>query len=247
MNFKDHFSTQAKLYAKYRPHYPHELYDFLFSIVPGLKLAWDCATGNGQVAVQLAKRFEQVIATDASESQINNATPAERVTYKVEPAEKTSFANQSVELITVAQALHWFDHDRFFAEVKRVLAPCGIIAVWTYEHFMLPAIPDRLVLKYHDEILKGFWPPERKHVGTRYEDIPFPFEEIETPPFQMKHRWKFEQLLGYLGSWSASQNFYEAKGYNPLDEIRDELLSHWGNPEETKEITWNIPIKVGRN
>jgi ubiquinone/menaquinone biosynthesis C-methylase UbiE len=247
MNFKDHFSTQATDYAKYRPHYPAALFEYLASLVPEHQLAWDCATGNGQAALGLVPYFERIIATDASAKQIANAIRHEKITYAVAPAEKMEIASQSVDLIIVAQALHWFDFDRFYAEVQRVLKPNSILAASCYNMLQVSPEIDRIHNKYYFDIVGLFWPPERKFIEDNYRSIPFPFEEIKTPPFCMETMWDLEDLLGYFGTWSATQRFIEAKGFNPLGLIQADLENAWGSPMVKQRVQWPLAVRVGRS
>ena len=176
MSFKDHFSNQAADYARFRPRYPREMFEYLGTTAPGRKLAWDCATGNGQAAVELAEVFDRVIATDASEKQIANAQPHERVEYRVAPAEESSVESDSIDVIVVAQALHWFDLDRFYAEARRVLKPRGVLAASAYNLLRIEPAIDAIVDRYYHEVVGPFWPPERKLVEN-FGDLPFPFHE----------------------------------------------------------------------
>src|SRR5215212_214493 len=184
-NFEDHFSKQSQLYAKYRPNYPEEIYAYLASIAPGRSLAWDCGTGNGQAALGLARYFDRVHATDASAEQISLAYPHENVDYHVEPAEHVSLNDASVDLVTVAVALHWFNFDEFYREVKRVLNPNGVLAAWTYSLTEISPEIDPLIDQYYSEIVGGYWPERIRYLEERYETIPFPFEEITPPTFVM--------------------------------------------------------------
>jgi SAM-dependent methyltransferase len=244
MRFKDHFSKQAADYAKFRPRYPHALFEYLSSVAPDRALAWDCATGNGQAAVELAEVFDRVIATDASEKQISKAQPHERVEYRVAPAESSGIESQTVDLIMVAQALHWFDLDRFYAEARRVLKPDGILAASAYNLLHIDPSIDEVVNGYYYEVVGPFWPPERKLV-EQFADLPFPFHEIDPPKFEMTAHWNLDHLLGYLRTWSSTQRFIEARGSGPLEQITDELRSVWGDPHETRKVTWPLVLRIG--
>src|SRR5215208_6990740 len=181
LNFEDHFSTQSHLYAQYRPQYPDEIYAYLASLTPEHSLAWDCGTGNGQAAVGLAKYFDKVHATDASAEQIARAYAHAKVDYHVEPAEHVSLPTSSVDLVTVAVAIHWFNFDEFYHEVNRVLKPGGVLAAWTYNLTEISPEIDVLIHHYYGEILKGYWPERIRYLEEGYKTLPFPFEEI-TPP-----------------------------------------------------------------
>ena len=196
MSFKDHFSRQAADYAIFRPRYPRALFEFIAANSPNEQEALDCATGNGQAAIGLAEFFQRVIAIDASAQQIENAQPNDRVEYRVAPAETSGLASRSCDAITVAQALHWFRLEEFYAEARRILKPGGLLAVWTYHHVRISPEVDAIVRRYHDEVVGPFWPPERKMVGRAYLDLPFPFSEIASPEFQIEVRWSLEHLVG---------------------------------------------------
>jgi SAM-dependent methyltransferase len=247
LNFEDHFSRQSKQYAQFRPHYPNELYAYLASIAPGHSLAWDCGTGNGQAAVGLAKYFNKVHATDASAEQIALAYPHERVEYRVERAENVSLADASVDLVTVAVALHWFSFDEFYREGKRVLKPDGIIAAWTYNAVEISPEIDQLVNRYYGEILAGYWPERIRYLGEGYKTLPFPFEEIVPPPFVMEIHWNLIQFAGFLDSWSATQRYKAEKGKHPLEIIWPELLAAWGDKKEGRLLRWPLHFRIGRN
>ncbi|HEY4283598.1 MAG TPA: class I SAM-dependent methyltransferase [Chthoniobacterales bacterium] len=244
MSFKDHFSRQAADYAIFRPGYPRELFDYLGSIAPGRCLAWDCGTGNGQAAVGLASVFDRVIATDASEKQISNAEPHERVEYRVAPAENTGIPSGMVDLIMVAQALHWFDLDRFYDEARRVLRPGGILAASAYNLLRIEPAIEEVVKRYYYEVVGPFWPPERKLV-EQFANLPFPFQTIDPPKFDMTASWDLDHLIGYLGTWSSTQRFVAAKGSDPLKQITDDLRIAWGNRRQMRKIVWPLILRIG--
>jgi ubiquinone/menaquinone biosynthesis C-methylase UbiE len=245
--FQDHFSGIASRYATFRPRYPAALYDYLASLVPQSAVVWDCAAGTGQASVDLARRFRRVIATDASAEQIAAATPHPRVEYRVASAEESGLAFGSVDVITVAQALHWFDLDRFCREAKRVLAPGGLLAVWAYGiHEVEGGKINQLVSNFYSNVVGPYWPPERRLVEEGYQGIPFPFAELEPPLFQMETRWTLDQLLGYLGTWSATNRYIEATGRNPMESLATELLRMWPEPDSTRLIVWPLNLRVGR-
>lgn len=245
-NFEDHFSEHSKQYAQYRPHYPDEIYTYLASLTPGYSLAWDCGTGNGQAAVGLAKYFDKIYATDASAEQIARAYPHDKVEYHVEPAEHVSLGASSADLVTVAVAIHWFNFDEFYREVKRVLKPGGILAAWTYNLAQISPEFDRLIDRYYFEILAGYWPERIHYLEQRYETIPFPFEEISAPSFAMEVNWNLIQFAGFLDSWSATQRYKAQKGGHPLDLIWEEVLAAWGDENEPRLVRWPLHFRIGR-
>jgi SAM-dependent methyltransferase len=245
VTFKDHFSKQAAGYAIFRPRYPQTLFDYLGSIAPSRQLAWDCGTGNGQAAVGLASVFDRVIATDASEKQIANAQSHQRVEYRIAPAENSGVGSGLIDLIMVAQALHWFDLDRFYAEARRVLKPDGVLAVSAYNLLHIEKAIDEVVNRYYHEVVGPFWPPERRLV-EQFANLPFPFQKIDPPEFEMTASWNLDHLLGYLRTWSSTQRFIAAKGGDPLEQITDDLRSTWGDPEQTRTVTWPLTMRVGR-
>jgi len=246
MTFKDHFSKQSSDYAKYRPHYPKKLFEYLASISPARKVAWDCGTGNGQAALGLAPYFDLVIATDPSEKQIRNATPHEKIKYVVAPAEKTDILPHAVDLITVAQALHWFDFEHFNAEVRRVAQPRAIIAAWMYNLLYTEPAVTKIINEYYFDIVGPYWPPERKHIESEYRTIPFPFAEVQAPAFKLVAHWNLDELLGYLNTWSATQRYLAQHGVHPLDKITDKLTAAWGEAETRKRMEWPLLLQVGR-
>ncbi len=244
MGFKDHFSTQAADYAKYRPRYPRAMFEYLGKITPTHEIAWDCATGNGQAATELANVFDHVIATDASESQIANAEPHPGVEYKVAPAEQSDLQSGGLDLVLVAQALHWLNHDRFYPEVRRVLKEKGVFAASAYNLLRTEPRVKEIVKRYYYEIVGPYWPPERALI-EQFQEIPFPFPERETPQFEIAAEWNLEHLMGYLWSWSSTQRFVATTNGNPLDQIASDLEKAWGDPQKTKRIVWPLRLRVG--
>jgi len=221
------------------------LFRYLATVAPGNELAWDCATGNGQAAVALAKVFERVIATDASEKQIANAEAHARVEYRVAPAEKSGIESNTVDLVTVAQALHWFDLERFYAEASRVLKLGGIVAAWAYKLAQVTPVIDTVVNHYYSEVVGAYWPAERALV-ERFEELAFPFPEIATPLFEMMAEWNAEHLTGYLRTWSATQRFMAANQRDPLKKVEEDLRSAWGDAEQRRRVVWPLTVRVGR-
>lgn len=247
MNYKDNFSEQAKIYAKFRPKYPAELYDFLLPHIKNKRVAWDCATGNGQVANILAKDFKKVIATDASSKQIEQATQKNNIFYEVATAEKTEIKEKSIDFISVAQAVHWFDFEKFYTEVRRVAKQDTIIAIWGYGLLEIEENIDRIINQLYFEVLKngGYWDKEREHLDNHYESIPFPFEKIETPSFKIQLSWNKNQLIGYLNTWSSVRKYIRTHQKNPVDIVEEKLERYWNNPIEEKFITWDLYLLAG--
>jgi ubiquinone/menaquinone biosynthesis C-methylase UbiE len=244
MGFKDHFSGQAANYAKFRPRYPREMFDYLGTITPTREIVWDCATGNGQAAVELANVFDHVIATDASESQIANAEPHPRVAYKAAPAEQSDLRSGKFDLVMVAQALHWLNHGQFYPEVRRVLKENGVFAASAYNLLRTDKPVKEIVKRYYYEIVGPYWPPERALI-EQFEEIPFPFPERETPEFEIVAHWNLDHLVGYLRSWSSTQRFIAATNRNPLDQIASDLEKAWGDGQKTRRIVWPLVLRVG--
>lgn len=247
MNFKDHFSRQAADYAAYRPHYPDALFDFVAGLTKEHRLALDCGTGNGQAAIGLAPRFDKVLATDPSAGQIQHATPRPNIEYKVAPAESSGLPAHSVNLVTAAQALHWFRAEAFFAEAKRVLVTDGAIAVWGYGDPILDTKPLHDTLHaFNRGLLEDFWPPERRLLLDGYRDVPFPFDEVETPRLELGMHWSLPELAGYLRTWSATARYVMERGTDPVTDVERSLARDWGDPEIPRVIRWPLYIRAGR-
>ncbi|MDX1604759.1 MAG: class I SAM-dependent methyltransferase [Candidatus Competibacterales bacterium] len=243
--FADHFSGIAGEYARFRPRYPQALFAYLASRSPARDRAWDCATGSGQAALALTRHFTQVVATDASAEQIASAGTHPRIDYRVAPAECSGLETASVDLITVAQALHWFDRSRFYAEAGRVLRPGGVLAVWCYG---LIRLGDRsaqaLFERFHDAV-ERYWPPERALIETGYRNLDFPFVEWTPPAFAMTADWTRDELLGYLRTWSAVQRYQESQGIDPVAGLARELATVWPDPQQHRTLTWPLALRCG--
>jgi SAM-dependent methyltransferase len=246
MPFNDQFSTQSASYATSRPGYPDDLFRFLASLVKQKELAWDCGCGNGQAAVSLAGYFKKVIATDASQAQLDNAFAHERVEYRLAPSEKSGLPYESADLVTAAAAVHWFDLEVFYAEVRRVMKPGGIIAVWTYCENKVNAGIDPHLQKLERDILKDYWPKQSALVHSNYNDLPFPFEPVEAPVFTCELHWDLAHLLSYLFTWSAVQNYIKSHTSNPIDLILPDLKTAWGDPTLKRKVVMELAMKVGR-
>jgi SAM-dependent methyltransferase len=242
----DHFSRQAAQYRASRPGYPPALLEFLARLAPGRERALDCATGNGQAAGGLAAHFAAVVATDLSLPQLRCAAPVANVRYLAARAEHLPLAARTVDLVTVAQALHWFATDAFYAEVRRVARPGAVIAAWSYGLARIDPAVDAVVGRLYRDIVGAYWPPERRLVESGYRDVPFPFEPIAAPAFALHDRWSLTRLLTYLVSWSAVQRYRDATGRDPLDAVRESLTDAWGNPEASRPIAWPLALRIGR-
>lgn len=241
---KDNFSTQSDLYARFRPTYPAELFLYLKNLVPGTKNAWDCGTGNGQVAAALANIFNRVEGTDISEQQLKNSVRRPNIYYSRQPAEKTNFSEAHFDLVTVAQAIHWFDFERFYREVKRTLKPQGIFAVLGYGLLRSNEATNRVIDHFYEEIVGPYWDEERKYLDEEYQSIPFPFEELNPPHFTLEAEWEFEHLIGYLKTWSGVKHYEKALLENPVDMVYEELKQSFG---DRRKVNFPILFRVGKN
>jgi len=243
---KDNFSAQSKDYAAFRPKLQQEVYDFVIKQVSDFNLAWDVGTGNGQTAVELSKVFKQVVATDISENQLAHAVPAPNIIYKKEPAEHSSLEDHSVDLITIAQAIHWFNFDEFYTTVRRVAKPGAVIAAFSYAMFRAEdkKVDDLIQQFYADSF--PYWDPERKYIDAHYKTIPFPFKEIAAPVFYISYEWNIEQVIGYMRTWSANQHYRKKFGEDLVSDIfKNELMIVWPS-EEKISLRFPVYIRIGR-
>ncbi len=243
----DHFSQQAGDYAAFRPTYPDALGAWLATMAPAQAHVWDCATGSGQAATMLARHFERVTATDASAAQLAHAVAASGVTYREARADASGLPDASCDVVTVAQAAHWFDLPTFYVEARRVLKPGGVIAVWSYALFHSNhAGIDDVVRQFQRERLAPYWPPGREFVDDEYRSLPFPFTVMAAPAFEMTATWTRAQLLGYITSWSAVLRCREAEGRDPMSEITEALKELWRDDAQVRELRWPLHIKASR-
>jgi SAM-dependent methyltransferase len=244
--WKDHFSGHAADYSAYRPGYPQSLIDFLASVAPATETVLDCGCGGGQLSIPLTSRFDRVIATDASPQQIAHAEAHPRVEYRTATAEASGLQDASVDLVTVAQAAHWFDLDAFYAEARRILKPDGVLALITYGiHHVAPDI-DRVVGHFYSEIVGPYWPPERGLVEERYRTLTFPFEEIDAPELVIEEQWDLEQVLGYVNTWSAVQKATQALGRSPMPALAEEVALLWGDASQHRTVLWPLTVRCAR-
>lgn len=263
MSFKDHFSDHADLYAQSRPHYPDTLFAWIAETAPARRCVWDVGCGNGQASMALARHFEYVIATDPSAQQISNAVAEPRVEYRVEPrsfpttdgaetrdtpsaAYRTTIPDHSVDTVTIAQALHWFDLAAFVAEVERVARPGALFAAWCYANCsVIPAV-DAIVARLYDDTLGAYWSPERRLVDEGYAPLDIPFTPVAAPAFEMCVDWDAPQLLAYLSSWSAAQHYLQTTGNDAIAAITGELIAAWGDAEQVRPVRWTLGMRAGR-
>lgn len=241
---KDNFSTKSDEYAKHRPGYPEEVFHFLQKIVTEKERLWDCGTGNGQVAGRLASVFQQVYATDISVPQLMNAQNRPNIHYSKQRAEKTNFPDSYFDLITVAQAIHWFDFEAFYKEVRRTLKPDGTIAVMGYGLFRSNKETTAVIDHFYNGIIGPYWDSERRYLDEEYKTIPFPFKEMEAPEFIHEMEWSLERLVGYLKTWSAVKHYEKANGKNPVDLVYSDLKKSFG---ERGKVVFPVLFRVGRN
>lgn len=239
---KDRFSGQAQQYAAFRPHYPLALYDFIFQHVGEFDMAWDAGTGNGQATAALATRFKKVFATDLSMKQLDHAIRIPNIEY-AQAAEATKLLDHSVDLVTVAQAIHWFDREKFFAEVRRVGKPGVVVALWGYGLLQIDRSIDPLILDFYTRVVGPYWDPERKLIDQEYTTINFPFEEVPSPQFTMNFDWTLAELEGYLTTWSSVQKYWKEKGENPVSGLIRKILPLWG--AENRKVTFELFLRLG--
>lgn len=246
-SFSDHYSAIASRYASFRPSYPPTMFAWLASVVPDRRRAWDCGTGSGQAAVALADHFAHVVATDPSAGQLAHAASRSNVNYAAMTAERSALAPGSVSLVTVAQALHWFDRPAFYAEVRRTLVPLGLLAVWSYGLLTLhDETLDEILRRFHGETVGPYWPSERRLVDEGYQSLELPFEHVEAPHFSMQADWTLEHLVGYLSTWSAVQRMRASTGLDPVSGVVEPLRAGWGREEGERRVEWPLTLYVGR-
>jgi SAM-dependent methyltransferase len=244
--FADHFSRDSASYARFRPGYPPALFDWLATLPRNRGVAWDCGTGTGQAAVLLAPHFRAVVASDASRSQIRAATRAPRVLYFAGTAEASGLRDGAADLVTVAQAMHWLDPERFFRELDRVLAPGGALAIWSYGMIRSSPEIDAIIGPFYRETVGPYWPAERSHVESGYRSFALPIDEATAPAFAMTARLTLSALLGYVHTWSAVGRYLRETGLDPVPGLERDLAAVWGDPAETRPFEWPLSVRAGR-
>jgi ubiquinone/menaquinone biosynthesis C-methylase UbiE len=245
-SFLDAFSDVAAQYATSRPRYPDSLFRTLADLAPATKVAWDCATGNGQAAVGLAEHFQRVYATDASEEQLAQAATHPRIEYRVAPADNSGLSDASVDMVSVATALHWFDLRRFYEEVRRVVRPHGLIAIYGYSWFYLTPALDELTNRCLIEPIRHYWSPQVQLLSDGYRTIDFPFEELTAPPFAIHISWNLEELFSYYLTWSAPRAKMAKDGNEFLGAARRAFDAAWGAPTKRRHVVLPLALRFGR-
>ncbi len=241
---KDNFSLRSDNYAKFRPSNPSNFFDYLDTLIISKENAWDCGTGNGQVALQLSKSFQNVYASDISQSQLDNAFKAKKIHYSKQPSEKTNFNKNTFDLIIAAQAIHWFDFEKFYDEVKRTSKENGIICIVDYGRVQVSEEIDNIINHFYTQVIGKYWDKERRYIDKNYQSIPFPFSEIQAPKFINEHLWSLEHFIGYLNTWSAVKHFIKSNNFNPAEEVEKELNRYWAK-DEFKKINFPILLRIG--
>lgn len=239
------FAKQADLYAKYRPHYPKDMYSFILEHVPQRHAAWDAATGSGQVAGMLAQYFEQVYANDISKEQLSYAPQESNIHYKNTPAEKSGFQSNTFNLITIAQAIHWLDFDQFYNEVRRTAKTNAVLAVIGYGMIRISPLLNPIIDSLYEEAFQQYFNENRTYLDQHYKTIPFPFEEIPSPTFEIAYEWSLDKLSGYFNSWSAIQKIKSEHGHNPTDETISKLKAKLSEPNAIP-VSFPVFLRLAR-
>ncbi len=242
---KDNFSEKSAQYARYRPSYPKRFFEYLDSLVSTKQLAWDCGTGNGQVAIELAKSYDMVYATDISKSQIKNVFTSSNIEYSIQAVEQTNFKDSIFDIIVVSQAIHWFNFTKFYNKVNRTAKYKALLCVVGYGNISVSKKIDSIIEYIYKEKLESYWDPERRYVDEAYQSIPFPYKEVITPSFKIEKKWDFEHLIGYLNTWSATKHYNKKTKHNIVNDYKNKLKKEWGS-EKTKKITFPVLLRIGK-
>lgn len=246
MGFKDHFSGHAGAYAAWRPSYPEALVDALADASPATRAVWDVGCGSGQLSTLLTRRFDAVLATDPSAEQLSHALAAPHVSYSCASAEHSGLEAASVDCIVAAQAAHWFDLPAFVLECRRVGRPGALVALVTYGWMFIRPDLDERINTFALETLGPFWPPERRHVDSGYRTLDFPLEPVSLPALTMRASWRLDQVLGYVGTWSAVAAARRAGQGALFDTFAEALASLWGDGAEARTVEWPLAVRAGR-
>lgn len=244
--FRDHFSSSSPAYARFRPRYPGALFNWIASASHGRRRVWDCATGTGQAAAGLARHFDLVVATDASAAQLAQAEAHPRIRYVRSTAEASGLASRSMDAITVAQAIHWFDLPAFFEEAARVGRPGALVAAWTYGNPSVDEAVDAVIEPFYRDVVGPYWPPERRMIERLYADVRLPFTPVDAPPMELTQPMTLDALAGYVDTWSAVVRYRGELGKDPLPALVDALRLAWGDPASSKVTRWPMAIRAGR-
>ncbi|MEP1444958.1 MAG: class I SAM-dependent methyltransferase [Paraglaciecola sp.] len=241
------FADKSDLYASARPQYPSALFTFISDLVKNYDQAWDCATGNGQAAIGLAQKFKTVQATDISPQQVANSLLKSNIHYSVSPAEQTTFTNNQFDLVSVAQALHWFDFEKFWPEVNRVLKPDGLFVTFAYAWFTVSQTIDLAVEKYIKHVIAPYWPVNNQLVWNHYQDVDFPFVKLKTPELTLQNHWDLQQFMDYMHTWSATRRCIEAKGMDFFEQAKIQIGNQWGPPKKKRLVISPLTVIAGKN
>jgi SAM-dependent methyltransferase len=244
-NFADHFSSVAQRYAQYRPHYPQALADALAARCTRHDAAWDAGAGNGQLSVQLAKRFAKVYAQDPSQAQLDQSLPVPNVQYRCAKAEESGLADASVDLAVAAQAAHWFDWPRYVAEVERIARPGALVALVSYGILHISGDADAIVAHYYHDVVGSYWPKGREHVENGYRDLQWPWPAVDAPTMAMEALWTREELFGYVATWSATAKFVDKNGSAEYEALGEKLRAVWPDGEH-RTVSWPLLIRLAR-
>jgi SAM-dependent methyltransferase len=244
--FADHFSRDSSAYAKFRPTYPPALFEWLATLPASRSVAWDCGTGTGQAAVMLTPHFSTVVASDASRAQVKAADRSTGVRYFAALGESCAIAPERIDLVTVAQALHWIDRERFYRELDRVMAPGGALAIWTYGIFRSTPDIDAVVGRFYQHTVGSYWPAERAHVESGYRTIDIPIAQVSPPPFRIEERLTFDELIGFIRTWSAVGRYIAALKTDPVVQLEQDLHAVWGDRDTPRLLVWPLSVRAGR-
>lgn len=246
MSFKDHFSGHAAAYRDARPDYPDELFAYLASLTPAHELAVDCACGNGQASAGLARHYAHVVANDASVEQLRQSAHHPQISLLACTAERQALRAGTADLFAVAQAAHWFDFERFYPEVKRVLKADGVLVLWGYGLASVDAAIDTVVQAFYTDIVGPYWPPERSYLENEYRTLPFALREMPARAMSMTRAWTLDEYLAYIETWSAVQRYRSARHADPMPELRSRLASLWNSGSARRSVEWPLYLRVGR-